>query len=245
MKLLPESSAFEAINNALNFETVDGSSVLGRLESYSCKMVGQEKALYKRLHSDVVPGINDLQALSPPQSLFGESPHSLAKSYASSGEDCPLEDKINRKTLFYLVSTLNASFYPDYDFSNASSQEFSREPSLEWVVRTVERQLLAVARTEFSQMSAGLWKALDEHINLRECEIYSYNPDQTSDPYSEDGCLWSFNYFFYNSSLKRTVFFTCRGAVSSYASGYSPAWQSNQSNLAEMDTLEFECENDY
>lgn len=40
-------------------------------------------------------------------------------------------------------------------------------------------------------------------------------PDLTSDPYSEDGCLWSFNYFFYNSRLKRIVFFTCR-SVSQY-----------------------------
>ena len=39
--------------------------------------------------------------------------------------------------------------------------------------------------------------------------------DQTSDPYSEDGCLWSFNYFFYNSRLKRIVFFTLR-SVSQY-----------------------------
>ncbi|MPC30326.1 Repressor of RNA polymerase III transcription MAF1 [Portunus trituberculatus] len=52
-------------------------------------------------------------------------------SQSSGGEDSPLADKINRKTLFYLISTLNAAFYPDYDFSNASSQEFSREPSVE------------------------------------------------------------------------------------------------------------------
>ncbi|MPC30324.1 Repressor of RNA polymerase III transcription MAF1 [Portunus trituberculatus] len=39
--------------------------------------------------------------------------------------------------------------------------------------------------------------------------------NQTSDPYSEDGCLWSFNYFFYNSRLKRIVFFTMR-SVSQY-----------------------------
>nr|XP_053635174.1 repressor of RNA polymerase III transcription MAF1 homolog [Cherax quadricarinatus] len=148
MKLLPESSGFEAINNALNIETVDGS-IMGRLESYSCKMVGQEKALYKRFHS--FSGMNDLQALSPPQSMDGaSSPHSLNNMMecqfwpqlssvrfvprslqSSGGEDSPLEDKINRKTLFYLISTLNAAFYPDYDFSNASSQEFSREPSLE------------------------------------------------------------------------------------------------------------------
>ncbi|XP_071551597.1 repressor of RNA polymerase III transcription MAF1 homolog [Panulirus ornatus] len=214
MKLLPESSGFEAINNALNIETVDGS-ILGRLESYSCKMVGQEKALYKRFHS--FSGVNDLQALSPPQSMLGESsPHSLTKSLQSSGgEDSPLEDKINRKTLFYLISTLNAAFHPDYDFSNASSQEFSREPSLEWVMRAVERQMMAVARAEFISVQSALWAALDSAICLRECEIYSYNPDQTSDPYSEDGCLWSFNYFFYNPRLKRIVFFTCR-SVSQY-----------------------------
>jgi len=38
----------------------------------------------------------------------------------------------------------------------------------------------------------------------------SYNPDLTSDPYGEEGCIWSFNYFFYNRKLKRIVFFTCR-----------------------------------
>lgn len=49
-----------------------------RLESYSCKMVGQEKALYKRFHS--FSGLNDMQALSPPQSMMeASSPHSHAK----------------------------------------------------------------------------------------------------------------------------------------------------------------------
>ncbi|XP_069945727.1 repressor of RNA polymerase III transcription MAF1 homolog isoform X2 [Cherax quadricarinatus] len=184
-------------------------------------MVGQEKALYKRFHS--FSGMNDLQALSPPQSMDGaSSPHSLnnvrfvpRSLQSSGGEDSPLEDKINRKTLFYLISTLNAAFYPDYDFSNASSQEFSREPSLEWVMHAVERQMMAVARSEFISVESALWAALDTAICLRECEIYSYNPDQTSDPYSEDGCLWSFNYFFYNPRLKRIVFFTCR-SVSQY-----------------------------
>lgn len=148
----------------------------------------------------------------PPLSSLRFVPRS---SQSSGGEDSPLEDKINRKTLFYLISTLNAAFYPDYDFSNASSQEFSREPSLEWVMHEVERQMMAVARSEFISVESALWAALDSAICLRECEIYSYNPDQTSDPYSEDGCLWSFNYFFYNPRLKRIVFFTCR-SVSQY-----------------------------
>ncbi|KAG0729090.1 Repressor of RNA polymerase III transcription MAF1 [Chionoecetes opilio] len=214
MKLLPESSGFEAINSALNIETVD-ASITGRLESYSCKMVGQEKALYKRFHS--FSGLSDMQALSPPQSMMeASSPLFHVKgSQSGGGEDNPLADKINRKTLFYLISTMNAAFYPDYDFSNASSQEFSREPSLEWVMRTVQQQMMAVARAEFMPVESELWAALDTAICLRECEIYTYNPDQTSDPYSEDGCLWSFNYFFFNPRLKRIVFFTMR-SVSQY-----------------------------
>ena len=51
----------------------------------------------------------------------------------SADEESPLKDQISRKTLFYLVSTLNASFYPDYDFSNADSLEFSKEPSVQVV----------------------------------------------------------------------------------------------------------------
>ena len=38
--------------------------------------------------------------------------------------------KISRKTLFYLIATLNASFNPDYDFSNCRGDEFSKEPSV-------------------------------------------------------------------------------------------------------------------
>lgn len=55
-------------------------------------------------------------------------------SKSQGGEDeSPLSDKCSRKTLFYLIATLNESFRPDYDFSTARSHEFSREPSLSWV----------------------------------------------------------------------------------------------------------------
>jgi len=56
-----------------------------------------------------------------------------SKSAGSDGEGY-LCDTISTKTLFYLISTLNASFNPDYDFSNAKSEEFSKEPSLEVIM---------------------------------------------------------------------------------------------------------------
>lgn len=47
---------------------------------------------------------------------------------------------------------------------------------LQWVMRTVQRQMMAVARAEFMAVESELWAALDNAITLRECEIYSYNP---------------------------------------------------------------------
>ena len=62
----------------------------------------------------------------------------LGKS-SEDGEN-PLSDKCCRKTLFYLITTLNESFRPDYDFSAAKAHEFSREPSLNWVRLTFYRR---------------------------------------------------------------------------------------------------------
>uniref|UniRef100_T1GUE3 Repressor of RNA polymerase III transcription MAF1 homolog n=1 Tax=Megaselia scalaris TaxID=36166 RepID=T1GUE3_MEGSC len=204
MKLL-ESSRFEALNNALSFQTGD-STVFGRIESYSCKMVAADKALYKRFTAEI-PSMN-LQALSPPQTLIDLSPNFNRNN--SSGDEGIMCDTISRKTLFYLIATLNSAFEPDYDFSDAKSSEFSKEPSLQWVINSINSNLSALAGDQYNVLRTPLWAAVDDEINLNECDIYSYNPDLSSDPFGEPGCLWSFNYFFYNKKLKRIVFFTSR-----------------------------------
>ncbi|XP_059725018.1 repressor of RNA polymerase III transcription MAF1 homolog isoform X3 [Haemorhous mexicanus] len=61
----------------------------------------------------------------------------------------PLSDTCSRKTLFYLIATLNEAFRPDYDFSAAKSHEFSREPSLNWVVNAVNCSLFSAVREDF------------------------------------------------------------------------------------------------
>ncbi|POI19732.1 hypothetical protein CIB84_016524, partial [Bambusicola thoracicus] len=98
------------------------------IESYSCKMAGDDKHMFKQFCQEGQPHV--LEALSPPQTT-GISPSRLSKSQ-SGDEEGPLSDKCSRKTLFYLIATLNESFRPDYDFSAAKSHEFSREPSLNW-----------------------------------------------------------------------------------------------------------------
>jgi len=48
-----------------------------RVESYSCKMSRNYKKLYKIMHAEPGTSPNDLQALSPPQSMISQShsPH--------------------------------------------------------------------------------------------------------------------------------------------------------------------------
>lgn len=90
------------------------------------------------------------------------------------------------------------------------SSEFSKEPSLQWVTNCIDTNLNGAIGEQFQILRQQLWTAIDEEIHLNECDIYSYNPDLGCDPFGEDGCLWSFNYFFYNNKLRRVVLMTCR-----------------------------------
>ncbi|XP_055007120.1 repressor of RNA polymerase III transcription MAF1 homolog isoform X2 [Boleophthalmus pectinirostris] len=229
MKLL-ENSSFEALSSRLCVETGE-SRILGRIESYSCKMAGDDKHMFKQFCQEGEPHV--LEALSPPQSTSTISPNQLAKS-SEDGEN-PLSDKCCRKTIFYLITTLNESFRPDYDFSAARAHEFSREPSLNWVVNAVNSSLFSAVGEDFNSVGPELWNSIDQEINLQSCDIYSYNPDLDSDPFGEEGSLWSFNYFFYNKKLKRIVFFTCRSV--SVLSGYGLGSLDNELDM-ELDDEE-------
>lgn len=231
MKLL-ENTQFEALGSMLSFET-GVSKINSRIESYSCKIAGESKKLYKQMH-DEKTGSLPIQLLGPTNGLqqLGVSPTTLIPSLNTYMINRSLSDEheyssscnangielISRKTLFYLISTLNASFQPDYDFSNSLGSEFSKEPSLEFVIKSVEN-CLGTADT-YNKMKRQMWDAIDKEIILAECELYSYNPDLNSDPFAEDGCLWSFNYFFYNKKLKRIVFLSCRCTSKSIDNNY-------------------------
>jgi hypothetical protein len=111
-------------------------------------MVGCDKKLFRSMHAQPGTSPNDLQALSsPPDRLrlpsFSGSPLGVSPSASASGtvlsqsfsdaegnvtaEGSEWTDAVSRRTLFYLIGTLNASFHPDYDFSEARSDEFCRE----------------------------------------------------------------------------------------------------------------------
>ncbi|CAF0788761.1 unnamed protein product [Didymodactylos carnosus] len=209
MKLL-ENSKLEAISSALSVDT-PVCEITTRLESYSCKMAGDHKKLYKQLTNEPGTTPHDLQILGPSQTMLLSTSPAYVYSISSSGdEDSPLNKTIPRKTLIYLISTLNASFEPDYDFSSCTSHEFSRETNIDLVKNAVDSRLLSGMGDRYSPLSSHLWSVIDEEINIKECEMYSYCPDGASDPFSEYGIVWSFNFFFYNRKLRRILFLTCR-----------------------------------
>jgi len=85
-------------------------------------------------------GGSDIVALSPPSDATF-----LSRSTDSEGDILSADNweyfVISRKMLFNLISTLNLSFCPDYDFSDAKSHEFSRAPSLAHVWAEIDSRL--------------------------------------------------------------------------------------------------------
>lgn len=147
----------------------------------------------------------------------------------------PLSQLSSRRTFAYLIATLNAS-HPDYDFSYIlRPTDFRREKKLQVVINTIDEILNnARPRPAGAQLAAGnqwssagapgvsqtsgdstpwgskCWKAIDQEMDLKDCEIFRYNPDD--DPFDgEESAIWSVNYFFFNKQRKRVCYIYARG----------------------------------
>ncbi|KAJ8603362.1 hypothetical protein CTAYLR_004297 [Chrysophaeum taylorii] len=184
MKLL-ENPRLAAMTAFLTDRPVSERILSGRVEAFSCKRAGEDKKLSKKLEAQY----NDELETSPSQQQ--QSPLGT------------LEDASTRRLLIDLISTMNASF-PDHDFSSLRPDQFTRA-HYQVVSRSINRHLSELG----TEVLEELWAAAEEAVQLNECEVYSYVPDLDSDPFSADGIIWSFNYFFFNKSLKRIVYLTC------------------------------------
>ncbi|VDN13016.1 unnamed protein product [Dibothriocephalus latus] len=78
---------------------------------------------------------------------------------------------ITAKELFCLMSTLNLSFGPSYDFLTADSEEFCLEPEL-WVVQHYISRFCSIYVDKYESLAPKLWKAIEEAIVSQECIIY-------------------------------------------------------------------------
>ncbi|KAL1920438.1 uncharacterized protein VTP21DRAFT_815 [Calcarisporiella thermophila] len=160
------------------------------------KSAGSDKRLYKQLEMRY---IEEMARSASPEDHFRH----IVSPFG------PMNEASSRKTLFFLIATLNAAF-PDYDFSDAKPEEFSKQPSVPMVMNSVQTTLFNLGGHERVVTELRLWDVVDSVIGLDECDVYSYNPDHEGDPNREEGAIWSFNYFFFNKKLKRIVFFTLK-----------------------------------
>ncbi|WIA14578.1 hypothetical protein OEZ86_013063 [Tetradesmus obliquus] len=206
MKFL-DLSPLARINSFLDHVDVGEYVVYGDLEAYSCKLAGLDKKLSRSLDQEV-------QQVA---SSSGSSPLELSRSPVG-----PLTDASSRKTLIYLILTLN-HIYPDYDFSQLRAHHFRKEAGLARSEELVDTHLLEVSKVWENTPGFGeapfldtLWSAIDEAIDLKDCDVYSYKSDGETDPFGEKATVWAFNFFFYNKKMKRILYLAVK-AVSKAA----------------------------
>ncbi|CAD5206454.1 unnamed protein product [Bursaphelenchus okinawaensis] len=196
-----------------------------RIESYSCKMVTMEKKEWKK-HIKSPEEANELQPLSPPEEsymhrLASSPPYPLGtgrlrhtSEVSCSGSDNDQDDNgqivvgtVSRRTLFNLVSLLNLT-YSDYDFTQVKSESFSLIELRDCMDNINDKFSTAVRG--YAKHRDTFWNAINKEIKLNECIIFSYIPEYSNDPFTEDGCIWTFNYLCWNKGLKRILFLSCR-----------------------------------
>lgn len=172
------------LNNRMMNCRVGDIIVNGKSEAYSCKMTSQDKKFAK----------------------------ALDKQYAEAGATDvatplgPLGEPATRRLLANLILAMNASF-PDYDFSSIKPEQFTHQP-LSMVVSRINTNLQRLTEAGDKMLLKEFWAALSESVELKNCDVYSYVPEEDG-PFSEESSLWTLNYFFYNKTLKRLLFFIC------------------------------------
>ncbi|KAK1416081.1 hypothetical protein QVD17_31869 [Tagetes erecta] len=195
MKYL-EYTPFDRINAFLDHLNFGEHTIKGSIEAYSCKHTVSDKRLSLSLENEIL-------------NYLGNSPD--VESVDSSSPVNYLSSRSSRKTLIYLILTLY-HMYPDYDFSAVKAHQFFTVETWHGFKQIFDSYMSDASKEwketdEDTSLLETLHKALDEVINLAECEIYSYDPNSDADPFIEKGALWSYNFFFYNRKLKRVVSF--------------------------------------
>ncbi|TFK21182.1 MAF1 protein [Coprinopsis marcescibilis] len=107
-----------------------------RLEAYSCKNIKRDKKLFKSLEDQYQEDVSN----SPPlPSWMAQSKEAEMTPFG------PIDKQASRKTLYLLISTLNIAF-PDHDFTDVRSTQFSKEESGASVLNALSNTLVSPHR---------------------------------------------------------------------------------------------------
>ncbi len=156
-----------------------------RVESYSCKIAGEDKKISKTISKQISSETSSISLSFPADSLD------------------PLASSHNRKLFISLITTMNASF-PDYDFSSVKPEQFNREPMPQIAVNSINNLFVDSLELAAPGLRTEFWSAINETMETQKCEIYSFQPEIDSE--MNIGKLWIIHYFFYNRKAKKILF---------------------------------------
>ncbi|EGD80681.1 hypothetical protein PTSG_01271 [Salpingoeca rosetta] len=176
------------------------------IQAFSCKKAGEDKKLYKQLAGE--GDMEELVMLAPPGVVSAAVGMVAAPASSTRSQDEEEQAYCSKKTLYFLKSTLNAAYSPDYDFSHAKGAEFALVPSADVARQHISAVLSPVLGRAYTSRSGELWSTLDSLISLADCDVFLYCGDSQDDPFTEEGTTWSFAYLFFNKKLKRMILFT-------------------------------------
>ncbi|OJJ42880.1 hypothetical protein ASPZODRAFT_20160 [Penicilliopsis zonata CBS 506.65] len=227
MKFLPIPE-FEDVTTSLNFDTAD-CHIVGGCDLYTTKAARADRKLYKNIEQSLESQYESVlrlsASLSPPNATDAAASLNLSRSSPFG----PLSDHSSRRTFAYLIATLNAS-HSDYDFSHVlRPSDFHRERNLKKVMNNIDTTLfnlrpreridvtppspVTVSGSYNSSASATwgprMWRLVDQQMELNECSIYSYSPEEDPSD-ADDGAIWSLHYFFFNRLRKRVCYLYLR-----------------------------------
>jgi len=75
--------------------------------------------------------------------------------------------------------------------SNMRHEVFNKLPSVSIVQNTVQNTLFKLVNSPSSNyLQQQIWNAIDEAVDLTNCDIYSFNPDWKCDPYSDEPTMY-------------------------------------------------------
>lgn len=124
-------------------------------------------------------------------------------------------------TFVHLIATLNAAL-PDYDFSSAKGEHFTRVTVYE-LMNHVKTALEGAQHCDTPVALPALWAVLEQEVQLQQCEAFTYLPPPDSDPFLEDDVIWAMNYLMYNRNIKRIVLLTLSCERPRLAASVSPS----------------------
>lgn len=138
------------------------------------------------------PDLSSIPMSSSPPSPGGVAGSSFATMAAAES----LPTGMNLKLFYYLVATMNLVF-PDYDFGDLKPEAFQSQGQLSQVISHVNTTLFNTGANRnlasFDEFSGRMWDCIDQAIDIRDCEIYSFQLDEfdgdMEDPFWERGCM--------------------------------------------------------